>query len=156
MKKTIILISLCCLFGCQLPSIPISTVKKSGYEFSDKDILTAVGMASVKEQKGRTLQEKQLQAMRASKVNAYKELAEQVYGLKLNANVSMKNDNFSQGITKAQTQGVIRGAKVLRSYKVKNVYFTEMQLNLATMQHLDENAGNGAIYVPITNQQSEF
>ena len=48
-------------------------------------VLTATGFAPIDAQPGETPQHKDLAAMRASKLEAYRELAEQVYGQRISA-----------------------------------------------------------------------
>ncbi|WP_298444926.1 LPP20 family lipoprotein [uncultured Ferrimonas sp.] len=92
-------------------------------------ILTATGMAPLSLQQGSTEQEKMRRAMRAAKLDAYRELAEQVYGQRINGNsevseLVLKNDHF-----KVQVDGVIRGAKVIRAYPVDDTYVAEVELD---------------------------
>ena len=70
MKKLFLLAVALIMVGCQ----PLQNMRPD-------DWLTAVGYANISEQKGRTDEERQVRAMRASKIDAYRELAEQVYGM---------------------------------------------------------------------------
>ncbi|AZQ11178.1 LPP20 family lipoprotein [Shewanella khirikhana] len=93
--------------------------------------LTAIGYAPLETQPAKTQAEKVLMAMQASKLAAYRELAEQVYGQKISASSSvndwaMQNDNI-----KASVSGVIRGARVVKSYPVGEHYVTELELDFA-------------------------
>ncbi len=60
----------------------------------DQNTLTAVGYASISEQTGRNEEEKQVRAMRASKIDAYRELAEQVYGLRVSARADLQDQRL--------------------------------------------------------------
>jgi hypothetical protein len=70
-----------------------------------------------------------LMAIKASKLAAYVELAEQVYGQQLSNKVSMADLLINDQQLKASVQGIIRGAKVVKSYPVGDVYTTELQLD---------------------------
>ena len=65
MKKLLVYALLFMWVGCQ----PLEVMRKD-------DWLTSVGYASISEQRGRNQEEKQVRAMRASKIDAYRELAE--------------------------------------------------------------------------------
>lgn len=92
-------------------------------------VIRAVGYAPINEQLGPTEQIKELQAMRASKLDAYRELSERVYGQKVASNVTVKDMILGNQSLEASVYGVIRGARVLKSYRVKNTYVTEMELD---------------------------
>ncbi|ALS99104.1 LPP20 family lipoprotein [Lacimicrobium alkaliphilum] len=94
-------------------------------------VLTAVGYAPIDEQSGSSASLKMLQAVKASKLDAYRELAEQVYGHKVNADQSLSNMLLENEQLQSSVQGVIRGAKVVRTYAVgENTYATELELDM--------------------------
>ncbi|WP_018692588.1 LPP20 family lipoprotein [Algicola sagamiensis] len=92
-------------------------------------ILRAVGYAPIQEQRGNTDTQKLLKAIRASKLNAYRELAEQVYGQKIDADTELRELIVRDEKLKASVRGIVRGAKVVKSYAVENVYTTELELD---------------------------
>ncbi|AYV20645.1 MULTISPECIES: LPP20 family lipoprotein [Vibrio] len=102
----------------------------------DQNTLTAVGYASISEQTGRNEEEKQVRAMRASKIDAYRELAEQVYGLRVSARADLQDQRLGVESTTGAVDGVIRGAEVVRSYKVGDSYVTELLLDIDKMNRL--------------------
>ncbi|GAL27952.1 flagellar protein FlgP [Vibrio variabilis] len=102
----------------------------------DQNMLTAVGYASISEQTGRNEEEKQVRAMRASKIDAYRELAEQVYGLRVSARADLQDQRLGVESTTGAVDGVIRGAEVVRSYKVGDSYVTELVLDIEKMDRL--------------------
>lgn len=76
--------------------------------------LTATGYAVVSSQPGETTEQKRLMAIRAARMAAIRELAEQIHGLKVDSNTTVidlvvQNDTF-RGIV----SGVIRGARTVR------------------------------------------
>ncbi|GAL33142.1 flagellar protein FlgP [Vibrio maritimus] len=102
----------------------------------NQNTLTAVGYASISEQTGRNDEEKQVRAMRASKIDAYRELAEQVYGLRVSARADLQDQRLGVESTTGAVDGVIRGAEVVRSYKVGDSYVTELLLDIEKMDRL--------------------
>tara|TARA_X000000950_G_scaffold258375_1_gene325727 strand:+ start:27719 stop:28210 length:492 start_codon:yes stop_codon:yes gene_type:complete len=76
--------------------------------------LTATGYAVVSSQPGQSVEQKRLMAIRAARMAAMRELAEQIHGLKVDSNTTVidlmvQNDTF-RGIV----SGVIRGARTVR------------------------------------------
>ena len=76
--------------------------------------LTATGYAVVSTQPGQNVEQKRLMAIRAARMSAIRELAEQIHGLKVDSNTTVidlmvQNDTF-RGIV----SGVIRGARTVR------------------------------------------
>ncbi|CEO40008.1 flagellar biosynthesis protein FlgP [Photobacterium kishitanii] len=117
------------------------------------EIVSAVGYASISEQSGRTQEEKSLRAMRASKLDAYRELSEQIYGLRISATTSLSNQQLGPENTDGAVDGIIRGAKVIRSYPVGDSYVTEMELNLGLMERMKQH---GEVFHVPNNQQVMF
>ncbi|EOD80225.1 flagellar protein FlgP [Grimontia sp. AD028] len=127
MKTWLTLAMLLMLTACQ----PITTIRSD-------DILTAVGTASISAQRGETEEEKQFRAMRASKLEAYKELSEQVYGIRVSGLTQVEDQQLGQDRTHGASDGIIRAAEVIASYKVGDSYVTELQLNLRKMKKMSD------------------
>ncbi|QSX32746.1 LPP20 family lipoprotein [Shewanella avicenniae] len=98
--------------------------------------LTATGYAPLASQPGKTQAERVLMAMQASKIAAYRELAEQVYGQHLQGSSSVGDWAMKSDTVKASVSGVIRGAKVIASYPAGEHYVTELELDFATVWQL--------------------
>ncbi|WP_299074870.1 LPP20 family lipoprotein [uncultured Paraglaciecola sp.] len=93
-------------------------------------ILSAVGYAPISIQKGASESSKMLMALKASKLDAYRELTEQVYGQKLDGDQSLSSLVMQNTQLNSSVQGVIRAAKVVKSYPVGNdTYATELELD---------------------------
>ena len=76
--------------------------------------ITAVGYAVVSSQPGKNIAQKRLMAIRAARMSAMRELAEQIHGLKVDSSTTVidlvtQNDTF-----RAMVQGTIRGARTVR------------------------------------------
>jgi len=106
--------------------------KQDNYEF------IAIGYATMAAQVGETHDIKMLNAIKASKLEAYKELAEQVYGVMLTVENGVDDYQFQGGAMKTKVKGLVRGAKVLRSYHQDDLYITELGLNMKTLPFLKE------------------
>jgi len=103
-------------------------------------VLTAVGYAPLAEQKGATAEQKMLNAMKASRLEALRELAEQVYGQKLDYQITMQQAVVGNDKLRASVQGVIKGARVLKTYPVGEFYATEMELDFRQVYDLYQNS----------------
>ncbi|MGN1393476.1 MAG: LPP20 family lipoprotein [Succinivibrionaceae bacterium] len=107
-----------------------SNISSSGLEKPNKfPILRATGYAVISKQPGPTVDEKTLQAMRASKIDAYREIAEQVYGQQIIADTELRDTVQLKNNLKARTAGIVKGARVIRSYPVNDTYVTEIELD---------------------------
>lgn len=143
MKKLLLLAFVVIAAGCQ----PLQTMEED-------TTLRAVGYASVSEQKGATEEEKRVRAMRASKIDAYRELAEQIYGMRVSGRADLIDQRLGTESTSGAVDGVIRGAEVVRSYPVGDSYVTELELDITKMDRL-RNYGE-VQQVPSKRQQTLF
>ncbi|MCL1090768.1 LPP20 family lipoprotein [Shewanella profunda] len=128
MKRYLLLVAVLLLSGCatkdryvQWEDVPPPSFPK----------LTAIGYAPLATQPAKEQSQKVLMAMQASKIVAYRELAEQVYGQKITANSSVSEWMLTDDNVKASVSGVIRGAKVVKSYPAGEHYVTELELDFA-------------------------
>lgn len=92
-------------------------------------VLSAIGQAPISLQKSDNKTQKMLMAIKASKIAAYAELAEQVYGQQIQGELTMRNMIVNDQVLNASVQGLIRGAKVVKSYPVGDTYTTELELD---------------------------
>ncbi len=99
-------------------------------------VLSATGFAPISLQKSSHETQRMLMAIKASKIAAYAELAEQVYGQQIKGNVTMADLLIEDQQMMASVQGIIRGAKVIKSYPVGDVYTTELQLNFEDVYNI--------------------
>ncbi len=87
-------------------------------------------------QPGPTRSEKILQAIRASKLDAYRELTEQVYGNAIQADTTYKDNRQASNRMHANVDGLLRGARVVKSYPVDNMYATELELDTKVLYNI--------------------
>lgn len=75
---------------------------------------TAVGMAQVSTQPGKSLNEKRLMAIRAARLEALRDLTEQIYGIRLTSESTLRDETMRSDSIRAAVAGEIRGARTLR------------------------------------------
>ena len=80
---------------------------------------------------------KMLMALKASKLDAYRELTEQVYGQKVDGDQTLANLVMTNTHLKSSVEGVIRGARVVKSYPVgEDAYATELELDFERVYNI--------------------
>ena len=92
-------------------------------------VLHAIGQAPISLQRSSHETQRMLMAINASKLAAYAELAEQVYGQKINGQTTMSQLLIGKQEISASVNGIIRAAKVVKSYPVGDSYTTELSLD---------------------------
>lgn len=134
MTASFVALSLC-LTGCD--SIFSKHVEWETVQPENYPVLNAVGYAPIKAQLGVDISTKRLLAIKASKLDAYRELAEQVYGQKVDGNQELSNMVLTDNNLKSSVEGVIRGARVVKTYPVgDDTYATELELDMAKVHDL--------------------
>lgn len=99
-------------------------------------LLKAVGYAPISPQSGVNKSQKQLMAIKASKLEAYRELAEQVYGQQITAGTTVAGSIAQDDYLQSKVQGIIKGAQVIKAYAVDDTYITELELNMKRVHDL--------------------
>ena len=122
------------LVGCS--SIFDKHVEYKYIEPDNYPILKAVGYAPISAQQGENQTQRSLMAIKASKLEAYRELAEQVYGQKITAGTTVQGSIAQNDRLQSQVQGIIKGAQVIKSYAVGDMYATELQLDMKRVHDL--------------------
>ncbi|MCW8885051.1 MAG: LPP20 family lipoprotein [Motiliproteus sp.] len=97
--------------------------------------VTATGYAPISLQSGVTRNQKVLNAMRASKLQAYKELAAIVHGQYLFGTTQVKDMVLQNEQFNAAVGGVIRGARVVKTFPIQeDTYATILELDMRDVQ----------------------
>ncbi|WP_153913935.1 LPP20 family lipoprotein [Shewanella sp. TC10] len=122
-----------CLSGCSSNDKYVQWETEAPEQFPK---LTAIGYAPLATQPAKDQSHKVLMAMQASKIAAYRELAEQVYGQQIDANSQMSDWLISNETVSANVSGMIKGAKVVKSYPAGDMYVTELELDYAQVWNL--------------------
>ena len=105
-------------------------------------VIQAIGFAPISLQKSEHKTQRMLMAISASKLAAYGELAEQVYGQQIDGKMTMADLLIQDNHLTASVQGLIRGAKVIKSYPVGDTYATELSLDFKEVYQLYISASN--------------
>ena len=132
------------LFGCLLALLltACSGNRVVDYDVAEKPddfpVLKAVGYAVIDIQPGPSQSEKMLQAIRASKMDAYRELAEQLNGQQVKAHSSYRDLTQTANALDVSVAGMVRGAKVVATYPRGNTYATEMELDTRSLYNLNQ------------------
>lgn len=100
------------------------------------EILEATGYAVIDIQPGNSHEERLLNAMDVSRLQAYRKLAEQLYGQRLKANTQLDAAQIQQDKLEAQVQGIVRGAEVIEETVNGNFHLTRVKLDTATLLNL--------------------
>lgn len=107
--------------------------------------LTARGFAQVAGQPGHTLNEKRLLAIRAARLDALRDLTEQVHGIRISANSLLRDAVLRDDQLAAQVQGTLRGARTLSvEPRGDDGYVVTMELDADTLAYVVRAVGAGS------------
>jgi hypothetical protein len=132
------------LSACQsLPSVvaaraPVAEVPANMIPLVEKrESLTATGYAVISVQNHRTPAQQRLLAIRAAKLDAYRSLTEQVYGLRMDATATVADMVVQNDTFRSRVEGVIYGATLVSiTPSGDDTYETTLSLDKATVQDL--------------------
>lgn len=96
------LISGCTYYGSGMPA-----------SVSVSEPIYGVGYAVISSQKGDSPESKRLMAVKASKLEAYKSLVEQLYGQYVEVHAGMTNSVMDEEVFRSRVEGMISGATVV-------------------------------------------
>ena len=97
--------------------------------------LQVTGYAPISLQSGQTKQHKMLMAMKASKLDAYRELTAVVHGQYLAGTTQVKDMVLQNNQFQGAVAGMVRGARVVKSYPVQDdTYATILEVDLNQIQ----------------------
>jgi hypothetical protein len=79
-------------------------------------VLTIIGTGygTISAQPARNINQKRLMAIRVARLDAMRELTEQVYGLRINSRTTVIDAVLQNDTTRASVDGTVRGARTLR------------------------------------------
>ena len=102
-----------------------------------RETLVATGYAVVSVQNHKVPAQQRLLAIRASKLDAYRSLTEQVYGQQLDANTTVADMTVLNDTFRTRVEGVIYGANLVSITPVgEDTYETTLSLDRAVVQDL--------------------
>lgn len=98
---------------------------------------TGVGFAQVATQPGKTLNERRLMAIQAARLAALRELTEQIHGVQISAETTLKDQVLRDDRLRAVVQGELRGARTLRiTPKDGDSFEVVMQISADTVRYI--------------------
>jgi outer membrane protein FlgP len=141
LSTTCLAIAILALTGCKSINLSMPTSTKSSNLAAPlvekRETLTATGYAVISVQNSKNPAQQRLMAIRASKLDAFRTLTEQVYGQQLDASSTvadmvMVNDTF-----RTKVEGVVYGAQLVSITPVgEDTYETTLSLDKEVVQDL--------------------
>jgi hypothetical protein len=137
-------LGLTALTGCKSINLamPTSSAKDANTAMSaplveKRETITATGYAVVTVQNHKNPSQQRLMAIRASKLDAYRNLTEQVYGQQLDATSTVADMVVTNDTFRAKVEGVIYGARLFSITPVgEDTYETTLSLDRDVVQDL--------------------
>ena len=149
LKTGFLSLSVLCIFvsGCAYQqtyelsdkvSSPVLEDRSEGNGFYHKSSgILATGYAVIDVQKGQTHAQRRLMAIRASKLDAYRNLAEQVYGLFVESSSQMAELALASESVRARVQGLVYGSRLVSISPVGvDTYETKLALDRTVVDDL--------------------
>lgn len=132
------------LAACETIPLGTASMKSSDLEPSmiapmveKRESIVATGYAVVSMQNHKNPAQQRLLAIRASKLDAYRTLTEQVYGQYLDANTTVSDMTVMNDTFRAKVEGVIYGAKLVSITPVgDDTYETTLSLDGGVVRDL--------------------
>lgn len=99
--------------------------------------LKGLGFSQIAGQPGKTTNEKRLMAIRAARMDALRDLTEQVHGIRINATTTIREAVVKDDSLSAVVQGTLRGARTTRvAPSGHDSYEVEMVLDRETVAYI--------------------
>ena len=133
-----------CLGGCisqdvQEPIVAMDDTSVPPLMLERIDGITATGYAVIDVQKGQTHAQRRLMAIRASKLDAYRNLTEQVYGLYVESASQMGDLALRNESVRARVQGLVYGSRLVSITPMGGeTYETKLALEQSVIDELVE------------------
>jgi|TARA_B110000114_G_scaffold60907_1_gene64764 hypothetical protein len=123
-----------CTMSMSANQAPEAAVKPPIYQ---KEVLISTGYANISAQQSKSPAQQRLMAIRVSKLDAYRNLTEQVYGQNINASSTVADMVLASDTMRAHVEGIVYGAKVVSINPIgDDSYETKLELELDTMLEL--------------------
>jgi len=154
LRATLLISSALVLAGCQMmplashtpaePAVPevarTTAASQAGLlapMVERRETLTGTGYAVISVQNHRTAAQQRLMAIRASRLDAYRSLAEQVFGQYLDANTTVADMVVMSDTFRSRVEGVIYGAVLVSITPVgDDTYETTLSLDRGVVEDL--------------------
>jgi outer membrane protein FlgP len=145
MKRTaisVLVLSMVALTGCKSISLTMPTPSRDATSMvppvvEKRETITATGYAVVTIQNHKNPAQQRLMAIRASKLDAYRNLTEQVFGQQLDASSTVADMVVTNDTFRTKVEGVIYGARLVSITPVgEDTYETTLSLDRDVVQDL--------------------
>ncbi len=145
MKRTVIsvlVLSMVALTGCKSINLSMPVTSRDASSMvppvvEKRETITATGYAVVTIQNHKNPAQQRLMAIRASKLDAYRNLTEQVYGQQLDASSTVADMVVTNDTFRTKVEGVIYGARLVSITPVgEDTYETTLSLDRDVVQDL--------------------
>ena len=142
MTALCLMIGLTGLAGCKSVNLAMAnsdseTKSLSAPLVEKRETITATGYAVVAVQNHKNQAQQRLMAIRASKLDAYRNLTEQVYGQQLDASSTVADMVVTNDTFRTKVEGVIYGARLVSITPVgEDTYETTLSLDKDVVQDL--------------------
>ena len=125
------------LSGSQAPAVRDAAAIEAALDSTDVAVskatvpsITGTGYATISVQPARNVNQKRLMAIRVARLNAMRDLTEQVHGMQLNSQTTVINAVLQNDTTRTAVAGTIRGARTVRINPVgKDTYEVVLELD---------------------------
>jgi hypothetical protein len=128
--------------GCHQQNYTYGYVKPSSLEtqnqfvFQEK-VISSDGYANISAQMSDNPSQRRLMAIRASKIDAYRNLTEKVFGQNVNSTTTVENMVTTSDTIRAHVEGLIYGAKLISITPVgDDAYMTRLELDEKTVNEI--------------------
>jgi hypothetical protein len=102
------------------------------------------GFAQVAQQPGQSLNQRRLLAMRAARLDALRDLTEQVHGIRLTSDSVLRDAVMRDDLLAARVEGTLRGARTLSiDPRGDDGYAVTLQLDVDTLAYVLRAVGRG-------------
>lgn len=109
---------------------PAGMVTKTASHVYKQNVIIGDGYANISAQLSDNPAQRRLMAIRASKIDAYRNLTEKVYGQNINATTTVEDMVATNDAVRAHVEGVIYGARLVSITPVGNdSYVTRLELD---------------------------
>ena len=141
LSTTCLALVMLALTGCKSINLSMPAPSKStnlaAPLVEKRETLTATGYAVISVQNSRNPAQQRLMAIRASKLDAYRNLTEQVYGQQLDASSTVADMVVTNDTFRTKVEGVIYGARLVSITPVgEDTYETTLSLDRDVVQDL--------------------
>ena len=137
-----LMVGLVALTGCKSINLSVSKTESDAKLISPplvekRETISATGYAVVTVQNHKNPAQQRLMAIRASKLDAYRNLTEQVYGQQLDASSTVADMVVTNDTFRTKVEGIIYGARLVSITPVgEDTYETTLSLDRDVVQDL--------------------